>query len=768
MIRLHGLMRLSSLFVAMATASAAHALGVGEVSLNSRLNQPLDAKIALFEASGLDSNEVTVRLASPEAFERVGLDRPFFLTDLKFSPTLQGAQGNIIVTSSKPVREPYLSFLIEVIWPNGRMLREYTLLLDPPIYAPAQPNIASTPAQTAPVQPPVTAVAKEAVAATPTPPAQQQAARTAPPPEPAVAKPPVQPEQPKRAATPEPAQAKSGAVLPSGQYQTQSNDTLWEIAKNYGTPGTSVYQTMLAIQDINPDAFINDNINLLKKGQILRLPDDKQVNSRTAAVAVREFVQQNTAWSENRAQTASAQAAQRQINATGRGAASTSRGQEPNDNLRLVSAASEGRSALNERLAAAQENLDSSRRENEELKSRLGDLEAQLEKLQRLVELKDTSLANLQAQLANQDANSNTSNAVAYPTESQVEGDTSEDFSSTAPEFSSTTFADETAANDNVEQAQQPVVASTPNTPSEASSSWWERWLDSPMLVWGAGGLALLLVLLLLMGQSRRNARKWAERELEAELAAEETKHESDFASGLDLPDSNFNDLLLDEPLQQQEQSLSAHHNEEVSLDPFLMTDEPLQATDKNSSLALDDFADFDLKFDAQPKMDKSLPLVDLSEELSFEPAHEVKSNDLPSLSTADTFDFTAKDKAQSFKEPVFDDFDLKDKAPLAEPASEALGDLDFSQMDEITSPSPKVAEEPPPFKQRPVEGIKAADDDFDFLSGTDETETKLDLARAYIDMGDMEGARDILDEVMSEGSDSQRSEARELMTSLA
>jgi len=223
--------------------------------------------------------------------------------------------------------------------------------------------------------------------------------------------------------------------------------------------------------------------------------------------------------------------------------------------------------------------------EHEELKSRLGDLEAQLEKLQRLVELKDTSLANLQAQLANQDANSNTSNAVAYPMESQVEGNTPEDFSPpTESEFSSTAFADETAANDNVEQAQQPV---TPNTPTEPSSSWWERWLDNPMLVWGAGGLALLLVLLLLMGQSRRNARKWAERELEAELAAEETKHESDFTSGLDLPDSNFNDLLLDEPLQQQEQSLSAHHNEEVSLDPFLMTDEPLQATDKNSSLAL-------------------------------------------------------------------------------------------------------------------------------------------------------------------------------------
>jgi len=137
------MVRVRKLVLAIAAASAlssgmAHALGLGEVTLQSSLNQPLVAEIELLEVRDLAPNEVIPSLASPEDFVKAGVDRQYFLTDLKFTPVLKPNGKSVIrVTSSKAVREPYLNFLVEVLWPNGRLLREYTLLLDPPLLLPA-------------------------------------------------------------------------------------------------------------------------------------------------------------------------------------------------------------------------------------------------------------------------------------------------------------------------------------------------------------------------------------------------------------------------------------------------------------------------------------------------------------------------------------------------------------------------------------------------------------------------------------------------------
>jgi len=762
MIRLHGLLRLSALFVAIATATTAHALGVGEVKLNSRLNQPLNAQIALFEANGLDSEEIIVKLASPEAFDRVGLDRPYFLTDLKFNPKLQGAQGNIIVTSSKPVREPYLSFLIEVIWPNGRMLREYTLLLDPPIYAPAQPAATTAPAQTV-AQSPATAPVQQPPRETEEAPSQHA-------------------EREAITSEPEPVQvATSSSAMPAGQYQTQNNDTLWEIANNFGVPGSSVHQTMLAIQDLNPQAFINNNINLLKKGQVLRLPDEEQINSRTAAAAFKEVAQQNNAWRESKGQ-----AAERQINATARQTNDADGQTEQGDSLRLVSATatSQGVSALNERLAAAQENLDSSRRENEDLKGRVSDLEEQLEKLQRLVELKDASLAKLQSQLADAEANAAAVDSTPTPPQNHFSEPESERGSPPA----SYGIDEDISFSDPSAETFPDISSETIATPEagQEEQKWWESLLaDNPMLLAGAGG-GLLLALLLLMIRTRNNARKWAEREqLEADLAAEEAQHHADFADDLHLPDSSFDDPLpeYEDSFDAPEQKKSTQAPESVLTQdmtphkPALSEQSPAAVVNNLAHAdTLDDFADFDLSFDDKPL---SSDKTDSSEQRHQQTKSTASITPAPSLSKDDEFDFVLSDKSESAVMDDFDDFALadEDNAPIVEMADsdshpqEILDDLSFDMLSE--SSSAQATEAPPtePGKaqsSKPTNQFQAADDDFDFLSGTDETETKLDLARAYIDMGDMEGARDILDEVMSEGSDSQRSEAQELMTSLA
>lgn len=108
------------------------ALGLGEITLHSALNQPLRADIALVDATGLEEDELSVSLATADEFSRAGVDRVVFLDNLRFTPILRGSRRLIQVTSSKPVSEPFLNFLVQLNRPNGRLLREYTVLIDPP------------------------------------------------------------------------------------------------------------------------------------------------------------------------------------------------------------------------------------------------------------------------------------------------------------------------------------------------------------------------------------------------------------------------------------------------------------------------------------------------------------------------------------------------------------------------------------------------------------------------------------------------------------
>lgn len=553
------MVRVRKLVLAIAAASAlssgmAHALGLGEVTLQSALNQPLVAEIELLEVRDLASNEVIPTLASPEAFNKAGVDRQFFLTDLKFTPVLKPNGKSVIrVTSSKPMREPYLNFLVEVLWPNGRLLREYTLLLDPPLYTP---------------QSVIPAAAQMPVAA-PAPAPRVQAPAPAPRPVTAAAQPaaPVAPAAPS---------APAAKPLQGNEYKTTANDTLWEIAQR-ARAGGSVHQAMLAIQDLNPDAFIGGNINRLKSGQVLRLPDEQQVKSRAQGEALAQVTEQNTAWREGRTVAASA----RQLDATKRtSAAATPAKVETGDSLKLV-AADSGKAtagsdkgaadskALTDKLAVTQESLDSSRRENDELKGRMTDLQSQLDKLQRLIQLKDDQMAKLQADLAAQGQAPAVAPAVpatpvaetpATPVEPAPEaapqdpaaatpvvpaatGETDFNYSEepvAQPEAVAPVAAPEPAPIAAPEPAPVTPVAPVVEAPvvaePQAESSTIDDLLANPMLLGAAGGGALLILLVALMMLSRRNALK--EAELQESLAADDGS--SDLGAGLDLPDDSF------------------------------------------------------------------------------------------------------------------------------------------------------------------------------------------------------------------------------------
>ncbi|UVL00056.1 FimV/HubP family polar landmark protein [Pseudomonas sp. B21-048] len=117
---------------AVTYSALAPALGLGEITQHSALNQPFNADIALVDAGGLEEDELSVSLATADEFSRAGVERVFFLNDLKFTPILRGNRSLIRVTSSKLVKEPFLNFLVQLNQPNGRLLREYTVLIDPP------------------------------------------------------------------------------------------------------------------------------------------------------------------------------------------------------------------------------------------------------------------------------------------------------------------------------------------------------------------------------------------------------------------------------------------------------------------------------------------------------------------------------------------------------------------------------------------------------------------------------------------------------------
>jgi len=116
------------------SSGAVRALGLGDIEMRSALNQPMNAEIRLTSVQPGEASGMIVKLASPDAFSRAGIERSSSLTDLRFSVDESGAAPVIRISSSQPVVEPFLNFLVEVDWPTGRMVREYTVLLDPPVF----------------------------------------------------------------------------------------------------------------------------------------------------------------------------------------------------------------------------------------------------------------------------------------------------------------------------------------------------------------------------------------------------------------------------------------------------------------------------------------------------------------------------------------------------------------------------------------------------------------------------------------------------------
>ncbi len=330
------------------SAMQAQAVGLGTIEVKSRLDQPFVAEIPLTLNDPSESNELVVRLASPEAFERVGLQRWNEVSaNLQFSIG-KNARGEPVVrvTTPQKMHDPYVSFLLEADWGKGKMVREYTALLDPPHTASVPrraintPAVAATPLPapapevtppSAPELAPATAAPAQSISAAPQPEVQSAppppinaAAQpepvappvaAAPPPEPVPISAASQPEPPPSAApqpapapvaeTPPPAappmpeQTAPAASATPDSVTVAHGETLSEIAGKVRSGDVSVNRMMIALQRTNPDAFIHSNINLLKTGAVLRIPGSEQTQALTAEEANALVHEQVESWRQN-------------------------------------------------------------------------------------------------------------------------------------------------------------------------------------------------------------------------------------------------------------------------------------------------------------------------------------------------------------------------------------------------------------------------------------------------------------------------------------
>lgn len=866
----------------------AHALGLGEINIKSALNEPLNAEIRLMQLNDLSPLQIQPKMANADDFSLAGLNRSGIINNIRFQVYASpDGTGVIRLTSNDPVREPFLNFLLEVNWPSGRLVREYTVLLDPPAFDPAPVARSVQPA----------ASASPSVAVTPAQPAR-----------------PAQPLPAPVADTPAPApsQPSTARAADPSQIQVQRGDTLWVLANRFKPDASiSTDQMMLAIQRKNPQAFPSGNINMMSAGTVMSIPTAAEVSSLTSREASLEVARQNDLWRlrgrttapvESVSQVAATEAPSEPVapvEATERVESEVAQAQpvvppveaelrivtpdldqritsdQPavaGDQERTVAQAPDTPSQsvdgllqrsgeIEQQLMFTLETIDKLERENIDLNEQLESVQDQLALMQRMFELKDQDLAALQA-LVEQNVSSEggeesgklfmlygigaisiaallasiaallvgrrRKNAAAsksskYNVAVKEDASDSDTIPKVATAAAATALAGAAVAQAQEEQKDELAAADELNEfASEELDTSGAEANDFADL-----DLDMDLDLDLSLDDETTDDVKVIDEEFDlsavVEPEAEEALDADEFSeagldeldeAGLDELDADgfdeldFNDIESETPAD--DESL-----EEIDLDDLMdITDAPdeLDTYESDSGASLED--DIDLEFsmddivqrdpldervsDADPEVDDEdlLDFSDLAstdasdlEEESEEEAEVSQGDDMDelefSLSEAD-FDAAEDETLDDDLEALSNDlaFELDDTEDVAEDAEEPKSSPGKKTEEELTA---NIAHDLEMGLDDELDDILASTDDdialdesdsyeeaidlldnLNLLDGADENETKLDLARAYIEMDDAEGAREILSEIVREGNEDQRSEAEKLLNSLS
>jgi pilus assembly protein FimV len=479
------------LIPALFLASDIWALGLGNIRLSSALNEPLRAEIELLSATPEELNNIKVQLASAETFERYGIDRPLFLTRLQFEVSKSGrAEGSIIrVSSVDPIREPFVTFLVEASWSRGRLLREYTLLLDPPTFAP----------------PPVAQAPQAVTAPTRSAPADSGQIERPPVSQPAEPEPEVEPEysppavQPPRSTAPvssEPAEEQEPRLFdesPGDEVLVQRGDTLWGIAQRVRPDSRlSMNQTMLAIFEANPEAFAG-NINVLSAGASLRIPSADDIFRISRGDAEAEVSRQHDSWSGS----------------TGVTRTQPSLTLVPPDEEQTAYDGSTESPATDSADTAADSSDDSGVPTGDPVEDRIREIEGILADQEALIEIEDNELAALRAELAQLRGEEPPVEDLTADDEVPVD-EAADDVIAEDEIFGADDEAvaeDETAADAGAEtEAAKPEVPRIIRRPEEPGLL--DKILAAVTGIWGAIGGALIVVLAILVWFARRAANR--------------------------------------------------------------------------------------------------------------------------------------------------------------------------------------------------------------------------------------------------------------------
>ncbi len=479
------------------------AAGLGKLTVMSALGQPLQAEAEILTDKKENPDDFVVKLASADAYSQANMDWSPALASLRFSIGKKAGKPVLLINSTQAINEPYLPILVEMQWPTGMVVRDFTVLLDPPGYnanaAAAAPSVSlpkSTAVSVAPVaKPPV----QSPVSAAPAPAAKASAKKT-----PA-------------------ADSSSGETQSPQSVTVKPGDTLSSIARKVKPEGVQLEQMLVGLFQENTSAFSGKNMNRLRTGQILRVPDQAALEQISPTAARKEIKVQSDNWHAYRQQLAGtveqgkaeADSGARQAVSGKIGLAAEDKAapkpQPSQDVLKLskgepVKGAVGGgkdSKALQDKIQAMSEDATAREKTIKEANSRIAALEKNIQDMQKAMQLKDQQLAEMQKQGAKSVAPVPAPVAAAKPAvpasapvavaASAVAASTVAAAPASAPAASAVAAsATKPASAVAATKPKKKKVIMPPPEPEE--QPWYADLLDNPLTVFGGGGaLALLL-----------------------------------------------------------------------------------------------------------------------------------------------------------------------------------------------------------------------------------------------------------------------------------
>ena len=844
-----------------------HAAGLGQLSVISPLGQPLNAEIEIVSLQPGEEEGLVARLASPDAFRAAGIDFNPALVSARFAIERRGGRPLLRVRTTQPVNDPFLEILVELQWTTGRLVREYTVLLDPPEYrgpqaiaaAPAaratpaaapEPKPAEAPAAQ-PAREPARAPAPAPLEARPLPSVPARAAEPAPAPaaEAQVEKPAAaEAEKPAAAEAEKPAAEPVGepAAAEEGKVAVKKGDTLSEIARQNLPRGANLNQMLIAIYRANEDAFIRKNVNLLRAGRILDIPGAEAVSAIDPEEAKRLVQAHMDDFAVYRSRLA---AASTSVEAPGGRREAEGKiepkpqapAAAPQDQVRL-SKADPSKPAAPASRAAREDDAVARERALKETQSRVTDLERNVTDLQKLLEMKNQQLAELEKR-------AQAKPAPVVPVPAPV-----------APKPVAEAPKPAAEAPKPAPQAPKPPVQAAKPQPKPAppppEPSIVDEFLDNPIALAGLGGV---IVLLAGYGVWTWRKKKTTQARFQDSVlgAASTTGSSTGTGAALAAPSVSQGSLsqplagmeadevdpiaeadvymaygrdaqaeeILKEALQKDAKRTAVHsklleiYANRRDVTAFEQTAVKLKSLTNGSGPEWDKAAALGRSIDPQnglygggaapaavpaaaaaaaaPNLDFDLSATS-TQQAAILPEFSIDEPKAPPLSGLD-FDLDAAPAAAAGASAKSDfspggtlimgerpgertvtsvDFNLdttgssEAKRAGAEPSADSGLDFDIS-LDlggEEKKPEPDKTAAPMDLSSISLD-LGIAGEPSGSPAGTDpkwqEVATKLDLAKAYEEMGDKDGARELLNEVLKDGDSVQKGQAQQLLAKL-